>query len=153
MKVDIYWFIYLFVGLQSILLRWLNYRVTHIGWLNYRVSHIGWLNYRVTHIGWLNYRVTHIGWLNYRVSHLGWLNYRVSHIGWLNYRVTHLGWLNYRVTHIGWDCKYNLKLLKYDDYMVKLSLLPWILYFNGLFTDMTTRETSLQLQIILTVGK
>ena len=33
----------------------------------------------------------------------------------------------YRFTHKGWDCKDDLKLMKYDDFNVKLSLLPWIL--------------------------
>ncbi len=28
----------------------------------------------------------------------------------------------------GWGCKDDLKLLKYDDPKVKLSLLPWIIY-------------------------
>ena len=31
----------------------------------------------------------------------------------------------YRVTHKGWDCKDDLKLFKYDNSKVKLSLLPW----------------------------
>ena len=31
----------------------------------------------------------------------------------------------YRVPHKGWDCKDDLKLFKYDNSKVKLSLLPW----------------------------
>ena len=32
--------------------------------------------------------------------------------------------ITYKVTHKGWDCKDDLKLLKYPDFKVNLSLLP-----------------------------
>ena len=39
----------------------------------------------------------------------------------------------YRVTHKGWDCKDDWKLSKYEDFSVKLNLLPWVLSVKGLF--------------------
>ena len=42
--------------------------------------------------------------------------------------------------------KDDLKLIKYDDYKVKLSLLPFILSLNGLFFDMAMKDTSVKLQ-------
>ena len=41
-----------------------------------------------------------------------------------------------------WDCKDNLKLIKYDDYKVKVCFLPWILSNFLIFIDMATIETS-----------
>ena len=39
----------------------------------------------------------------------------------------------FRVTHKGWDCKDELKLCKYDDSQVLLSLLLWIKFFISYF--------------------
>ena len=46
----------------------------------------------------------------------------------------------YMVTHKGLDCKDELKLIKYNNYKVKLSLHPWILSLNGLFLNMAMKE-------------
>ena len=46
------------------------------------------------------------------------------------------------VTYKGLDCKDDLKLIRYDDYKVKLSLMPRILYFGGLLFDLATKEPS-----------
>ena len=46
----------------------------------------------------------------------------------------------YRVSHKEWDYKDDLKLLKYEDFKIKLSLLPEIISFNGLFIDLTKNK-------------
>ena len=52
-----------------------------------------------------------------------------------------------------WDYKDDLKLFKYDDYKVKLSLLPLILPFNGFCNDLAKTETNVKLQTIMYIEK
>ena len=42
---------------------------------------------------------------------------------------TFIDWI-YRGTFQGWDYKDDMKFIKYDGYKVRLSLLPWIWFFN-----------------------
>ena len=58
-----------------------------------------------------------------------------------------------RVTHKEWDCKDDLKLFTYDDYKVKLSLLPLIWPFNGFFNDLAKTETNVKLQTNMYIEK
>ena len=57
--------------------------------------------------------------------------------------------LVYTVTHKERDCKDDLKLVKNDDSIGKLILLSEIKSFSGLFNDLAKKETSLQLQGIM----
>ena len=46
----------------------------------------------------------------------------------------------YRIIHKGWDCKDDLKLSKYGDFLIEFNLLTWIKSFKDLFNDLTMNE-------------
>ena len=88
------------------------------------------------------------------------ITYSVNLKGWDFRDVFFLCWIiklyqlySDRVTHKGWDCKDDLKLIKYVNYNVKLSIFLWVLFFNSPFIEMTTKETGLLLQRILSIRK